>query len=123
MTASDHDALLARIPVDGGAIGNGRLRDLLSWSEDRYAAARDALVSQRVLAKGQGRGGSVRRVQAPAGAAAVAAATMSPLIDQIIINRIQSRTLATLRDTLLPKLLSGEIRVPQAAALVEGQPS
>jgi type I restriction enzyme S subunit len=34
--------------------------------------------------------------------------TMSPLIDQIIANRIQSRTLATLRDTLLPKLLSGE---------------
>ncbi len=36
---------------------------------------------------------------------------MSPLIERIIANRIQSRTLATLRDTLLPKLLSGEIRV------------
>ena len=35
--------------------------------------------------------------------------TMSPLIDQLIANRIQSRTLATLRDTLLPKLLSGEL--------------
>jgi type I restriction enzyme, S subunit len=34
---------------------------------------------------------------------------MSPLIDQLITNRIQSRTLATLRDTLLPKLLSGEL--------------
>ena len=37
--------------------------------------------------------------------------TMSPLIDQLIANRIQTRTLATLRDTLLPKLLSGELRV------------
>jgi len=37
--------------------------------------------------------------------------TMSPLIDQIIANRTQSRTLATLRDTLLPKLLSGELSV------------
>ena len=37
--------------------------------------------------------------------------TMSPLIDQFIANRIQSRTLATLRDTLLPKLLSGELSV------------
>ena len=37
--------------------------------------------------------------------------TMSPLIDQLIANRIQSRTLATLRDTLLPKLLSGELSV------------
>jgi type I restriction enzyme S subunit len=36
---------------------------------------------------------------------------MSPLIEKIISNRIQSRTLATLRDTLLPKLLSGELRV------------
>lgn len=35
--------------------------------------------------------------------------TMSPIIDQIIANRTQSRTLATLRDTLLPKLLSGEL--------------
>jgi type I restriction enzyme S subunit len=33
--------------------------------------------------------------------------TKTPLIDQFIANRIQSRTLATLRDTLLPKLLSG----------------
>jgi type I restriction enzyme S subunit len=39
--------------------------------------------------------------------------TMSPLIDQLIANRIQSRTLATLRDTLLPKLLSGELSVPE----------
>lgn len=36
-------------------------------------------------------------------------AIMSYLIDQIIANRTQSRTLATLRDTLLPKLLSGEL--------------
>ncbi len=36
---------------------------------------------------------------------------MSPLIDQIVGNRIQSRTLAALRDTLLPKLLSGEVAV------------
>ena len=40
--------------------------------------------------------------------------TMSPLIDQLIANRIQSRTLATLRDTLLPKLLSGELSVAEA---------
>lgn len=37
--------------------------------------------------------------------------TMSPIIDKFVANRIQSRTLATLRDTLLPKLLSGELRV------------
>ena len=40
--------------------------------------------------------------------------TMSPLIEQLIANRIQSRTLATLRDTLLPKLLSGELSVAES---------
>jgi len=34
-------------------------------------------------------------------------------------NLQQSRTLATLRDTLLPKLLSGEVRVPEAEGMVE----
>ena len=41
--------------------------------------------------------------------------TVSPLIEQLIANRIQSRTLATLRDTLLPKLLSGELSVTATA--------
>ncbi|MHB1494981.1 MAG: restriction endonuclease subunit S [Acidithiobacillus sp.] len=36
---------------------------------------------------------------------------MAPLIDQIIANQTQSCTLATLRDALLPKLLSGELSV------------
>ncbi len=35
----------------------------------------------------------------------------APLFEQAEANRTQSRTLATLRDTLLPKLLSGELRV------------
>ncbi|MEZ5546120.1 MAG: restriction endonuclease subunit S [Lysobacteraceae bacterium] len=36
-----------------------------------------------------------------------------PIYEQIIGNRSQSRTLAQLRDTLLPKLLSGELRVKE----------
>ncbi len=39
---------------------------------------------------------------------------IQPLLDQIVANRTQSRTLATLRDTLLPKLLSGELSVTTA---------
>ena len=38
---------------------------------------------------------------------------VEPLLDQIRENLHQSRTLATLRDTLLPKLLSGELSVDQ----------
>ena len=39
------------------------------------------------------------------------AATASPMFERWISNLHQSRTLATLRDTLLPKLLSGELSV------------
>ena len=35
-----------------------------------------------------------------------------PLFNLIYLNTMQSRTLAALRDTLLPRLISGEIRVP-----------
>lgn len=37
---------------------------------------------------------------------------LTPILDQIVLTRIQNRTLAALRDTLLPKVMSGEIRVP-----------
>ncbi|MDA7659978.1 restriction endonuclease subunit S [bacterium] len=43
----------------------------------------------------------------------------SPLLDQVLAQRSQSRTLAELRDLLLPKLLSGEIRVADAEQEVE----
>jgi len=36
---------------------------------------------------------------------------VSPLVTRILANAKQSRTLATLRDTLLPKLLSGELSI------------
>jgi type I restriction enzyme S subunit len=42
----------------------------------------------------------------------VAGDVLSPLINRIIVTRIESRTLAALRETLLPKLISGEVRVP-----------
>jgi hypothetical protein len=37
--------------------------------------------------------------------------TCALLLGQAKANRTESRTLATLRDTLLPKLLSGEIKL------------
>jgi len=39
-----------------------------------------------------------------------------PMFDRINRNIDQSRTLAILRDALLPKLLSGELRVPERVA-------
>lgn len=40
--------------------------------------------------------------------------TLNPIVERVIQCRVESRTLAQLRDTLLPKLLTGEIRVGAA---------
>jgi type I restriction enzyme, S subunit len=41
-----------------------------------------------------------------------------PIYEQIVCCRAQSSSLAQLRDTLLPKLISGELRVPEAERFV-----
>jgi type I restriction enzyme S subunit len=43
---------------------------------------------------------------------------LTPLLSKQSLNRAESRTLVTLRDTLLPKLLSGEIRLKDAEKTV-----
>jgi type I restriction enzyme S subunit len=55
----------------------------------------------------------------PAGCIDGMTRTIEPLLLQSVRTRKESRTLAALRDTLLPKLLSGEIRVPEAEQAVE----
>ena len=45
---------------------------------------------------------------------------LSDSLDRIWANRRGSLTLSRLRDTLLPKLLSGELRIPDAEKLVTG---
>lgn len=44
---------------------------------------------------------------------------ITPIHNRVNSNQEQSRTLATIRDTLLPKLLSGEIRVKEAENLAK----
>jgi type I restriction enzyme S subunit len=39
---------------------------------------------------------------------------IKPFLDKILANSIQNTVLSKLRDTLLPKLLSGEVRIPDA---------
>lgn len=47
---------------------------------------------------------------------------MAPLIDRGIEIRLQAQTLASLRDTLLPRLISGQLRLPDAERLVDAMP-
>ena len=44
---------------------------------------------------------------------------LSPLIERIVSNALQAQTLSTLRDTLLPRLISGQLRLPEAQAATE----
>jgi len=43
---------------------------------------------------------------------------MAPLIAAITQRSLESRTLAAIRDTLLPKLISGELRIRDAERIV-----
>jgi type I restriction enzyme S subunit len=44
---------------------------------------------------------------------------VSPTLGQLVANRAESRTLARTRDLLLPKLMSGEIRMKDAEKIAE----
>ena len=46
-------------------------------------------------------------------------AIMGPLVESIWHRQVESRTLVALRDTLLPKLISGELRVDPNRILSE----
>jgi type I restriction enzyme S subunit len=44
---------------------------------------------------------------------------VAPLLQRILVSLRESRTLASIRDTLLPRLISGELQVPDARRVVE----
>ena len=48
-----------------------------------------------------------------------ASSSLSPLVQRVITTRIESRTLATLRDALLPMLISGELRLKDTEEMTE----
>ena len=45
------------------------------------------------------------------------------LFARLVEKEKQAQTLATLRDTLLPRLISGQLRLPGAEAILEGVPA
>jgi type I restriction enzyme S subunit len=46
-------------------------------------------------------------------------AVVAPLLDRALRARVENRTIEELRDALLPKLISGEVRVPAVERIVE----
>lgn len=100
--ADIRSAILKLVPRDGTSVGNISLREQVAErlgakvAEDDYLAARDELVAKGKLAKGQGRGGSVRRVldEAPAlslAAQEVPAGANSPKPQQAGLTLAQAR--------------------------------
>ena len=47
------------------------------------------------------------------------AQVIEPLAEKIGFNHQQAQTLAGIRDTLLPRLISGKLRLPEAEAMAE----
>lgn len=54
----------------------------------------------------------------PAELVAEFSAVVDALFGRVVENERQAQTLATLRDTLLPRLISGQLRLPEAEAMV-----
>lgn len=56
----------------------------------------------------------------PSGVLEAANKVLCPLFEAFFQREMESQTLATLRDSLLPRLMSGELRVPEARDAIEG---
>ncbi len=55
--------LYALVPHDGSTVGNVATSNYLGWSQDTYWMVRDSLEEKGLVARGRGRGGSIRRTQ------------------------------------------------------------
>ena len=61
----------------------------------------------------------IRVVAASPGVIETFSEVVHSLMEQVLQGRNESRSLAQLRDTLLPKLISGELRIPDADAFLQ----
>ena len=61
---------------------------------------------------------NIRTIAANDAAIAKFSAFAKPLMQQLLHHRKQSQTLAQLRDALLPRLISGELRIKNAEQLI-----
>ena len=47
---------------------------------------------------------------------------VSPILKRMSLNRENAAALESVRDTLLPRLISGKLRLPEAQAMMESTP-
>ena len=68
------DRFVAALTALGGSAGNGKLRDALGWDVATYDAVKQALIDDRAINPGRGRGGSISIADAEAVSPAAAQA-------------------------------------------------
>jgi hypothetical protein len=61
---ADTEIFMRNLPEDGTPIGNGHLKAMLGWEEERYERAKAALLEAGDIVKGRGQGGSIMRSRA-----------------------------------------------------------
>lgn len=66
---SDREKLLGALAAYGGSGETRSFRTFFGWDEERYTAARDALLADATIVAGRGRGGSVSFLAKAAGEA------------------------------------------------------
>jgi len=82
-----------------------------------------AIASDKATTMGHIRRHHLSEAQVPVPPQSLTAAAdriISPLFSRIVVNCQESRTLAAIRDALLPKLMSGEVRVGEAERVAGG---
>ncbi|WP_374587472.1 restriction endonuclease subunit S [Ideonella dechloratans] len=62
---------------------------------------------------------SLAVVAAPPVVASAFAALVEPMLGKVLANRLKAQNLAELRDALLPRLISGKLRLPEAKVQLE----
>ena len=87
-----------------------------SQKMQHYLAARMAGTTQKYLSLKALR--ELAIIEPSPGVIAAFAENVQPIFEKTHRNSTQAQTLAQLRDTLLPKLISGQLRLPEAEALL-----
>jgi type I restriction enzyme S subunit len=90
---------------------------LLHWAKSANEAILSRANGSTFLEISKSNFRPIETVAPPAPILAEFGAAATAWYDRVVANARESRTLAELRDTLLPKLISGELRVPQAEKL------
>lgn len=80
--SSDEEVILSLVPAEGESVGNVTLLRQLAqqgWTEDKFWRVRDRLLSEGILIKGRGKGGSVRRTDSPD--------DVTPAISEVVVSK------------------------------------